>query len=96
VNRLGYADRIAGIILVALLAFFGLSFILSYQSLLIQPITTGASPPQWFMTYRLFDILFLSLLIFAAIIGVSALFRPEKLPEGEAAITEEEAEEEED
>ena len=90
---MGYSDRIAGIILVGILASFGAIFILSYQSLLISHIAFEASPAQWFMTYRIFDILFLSLLIFAAILGASALFRPERLPEVEATAIEEEEEE---
>lgn len=89
---MSYAQRVAGITFVAFLAVLGMVFILSYSPNVV-PFAPAyeASLPQWFLSYRLFDIFFLGLLIFAAIIATSALFRPEKLPE---PSSEEEVEEE--
>lgn len=79
---LSHAQRVAGITFVVLFAFLGMFFILSYSPT-VTPFTTAKTTtvPEWFLSYRLFDIFFLSLVIFAAVIGASALFRPERLPE---------------
>ena len=74
------AQKIAGTIFVLLLATLSIFSILSISPT-INPVAQAyeATLPQWFVTYRLFDILFLGLLLFAAIIGASALFRPEQI-----------------
>jgi len=93
-----YLDRVAGLILIVLVALIGIFFITSYTPLskpLAPPL--DVSPMQWFLTYRFFDVVFLCLLVFAAILGTSALFRPEEIVTvGEVAVTEGEATEEEE
>jgi len=39
------------------------------------PYVPEAPPQQWFMTFRAVDVVFLALAVFAATLGVAALFR---------------------
>ena len=74
-----YVEKIVGIVVVASFALVFASFVRSYVP--AQPVGLPMPPeplPFWFWTYRGFDILFLCLAIFAAMLGASALFRPEK------------------
>ena len=79
-----YVDRIVGTIIVILLAYFAANFILSYTPVAVSLTPTYLRPIQLFLSYRLFDVLFLAFLVFAAITAVAALFRPEKITVEEA------------
>ncbi len=79
---MSYVQRIAGITFTALMAFLAMFFIFSYTPSVMSFVPAYETTlPEWFLSYRIFDLFFLGLLIFAAVIAASALFRPEQLPE---------------
>jgi multisubunit Na+/H+ antiporter MnhB subunit len=77
------------------LVFIAFAFALLYLAAALPPTLVPHAPPsiperplqQWLTTFRALDVAFLALAVFAATLGVAALFRPE----GERPGPEEEA-----
>jgi len=100
VGAWGKAVGIIVSIVFALIALY-LGSLLAFGFTPYLPSTPSQAPPQqWFATFRALDVAFLSLAVFAATVGVAALFRYEGErpgPEEETLVekeVEEEAEEE--
>ena len=72
---------IAGLIIIILIIVIAANFIILYTPALTFFVEPYKDTPRLLLSYRLFDIIFLSFLVFAAIVGITALFRPEKVEE---------------
>ncbi|RLF12488.1 MAG: hypothetical protein DRJ97_07380 [Thermoprotei archaeon] len=100
VGRVLLGGAVAFAVFALIFLYFGLSLALTLTP---QPLSSlpKTPPQQWFMTFRAIDVAFLALTVFAATLGVAALFRyegekpgPEEevLVEGEVEEVEEEEE----
>jgi len=74
---------IVGVVIIILLLVFALKFIFYYPPTPPVLSSTKADTPYVLLGYRIFDVVFLAFLVFAAVTGLAAIFRPEKIGEGE-------------
>ncbi len=72
---------VAGLIIIILIIVIAANFIILYTPGLTAFVEPCKDTPKLLLSYRLFDIIFLSFLVFVAIVGMTALFRPEKVEE---------------
>ncbi len=74
---------IVGVVIIVLLVVFAVNFVSYYSHIPLITASPQGEPSYILLSYRLFDIIFLAFLVFAAIAGLAAIFRPEKIGGGE-------------
>lgn len=70
---------VVGVVIIVILIAFTINSISYYSHIPLLTVSPQGEPSHILLSYRLFDIIFLAFLVFAAISGLAAIFRPEKI-----------------